>query len=102
MPDAAPTVGVPPFPEMPSASEGHGVYDAPPVPRSAPCVPPMPSVPPYAPPTPTTDGGTAHLFTSPGAAGLHKYPFCAPPLNQNTFGTRHKHRRVQQVPRQSR
>ncbi|WP_075735524.1 DUF2330 domain-containing protein [Streptomyces acidiscabies] len=102
VPDVAPTVDVPPFPEMPPASEGHGVYDAPPVPRSAPRVPPMPSVPPYAPPTPTTDGGTAHLFTSPGAAGLHKYPFCAPPLNQNTFGTRHKHRRVQQVPRQGR
>ncbi|WP_063786386.1 DUF2330 domain-containing protein [Streptomyces acidiscabies] len=102
VPDAAPTVGVPPFPEMPSAGEGHGVYDAPPVPRSAPRVPPMPSVPPYAPSTPTTDGGSTHLFTSPGAAGLHKYPFCAPPLNQNTFGTRHKHRRVQQVPRQGR
>ncbi|MFM9441750.1 DUF2330 domain-containing protein [Streptomyces acidiscabies] len=113
--------GVPPFPEMPpaggvppvaedvSAGGGHGVYDAPPVPRCAPRVPPMPSVPPYAPPAPTTDGGTAHLFVSPGdaprvgaSAGLHKYPFCAPPLNQNTFGTRHKHRRVQQVPRQGR
>ncbi|WP_159052175.1 hypothetical protein [Streptomyces niveiscabiei] len=112
MPDAAPTVGVPPFPEMPpaggvqsvaeagAAGAGRAVFDVPPVPRAAPRVPPMPSAAPYAAPTPPADGGTAHLFASPRA--LHKYPFCAPPLNQNTYGARHRHRRVQQVPGQGR
>ncbi|MFM9615899.1 DUF2330 domain-containing protein [Streptomyces sp. V2] len=106
------TVGVPPFPEMPpaggvqsvaeagAAGAGRAVFDVPPVPRAAPRVPPMPSAAPYAAPTPPADGGTAHLFASPRA--LHKYPFCAPPLNQNTYGARHRHRRVQQVPGQGR
>jgi len=100
MPEAPPTVGLP--------SDDYAAYDTP---RPAPAVPPMPSaapivppVPSYAPPTPVADdGGTAHLFLSPmDARRLHKYPFCAPPLNQNTYGSRQRHRRVSQVPRQGR
>ncbi|WP_416971912.1 DUF2330 domain-containing protein [Streptomyces sp. 4F14] len=109
MPRSAPDSGVPPMPGVAPAFP-----EVPPVPLVAPRVPPMPRVPPvpsHAPPgspSPTTDGGTAHLFGSPGdvprvsaSAGLHKYPFCAPPLNQGAFGSRQKHRRAQQVPRQS-
>ncbi|MET8975858.1 DUF2330 domain-containing protein [Streptomyces sp. NPDC004539] len=97
MPETAPTVGVPASPRVP------------PMPSTAPTVPPVPSYAPSAPAPAPDDGGTAHLFTSPVdvphaavPSGLHKYPFCAPPLNQNTFGTRQKHRRVSQVPRQGR
>jgi len=100
MPQVPPTVGVP------TAGDDHASYDTPPPP---PPVPPMPStapivppVPPYDPPAPAADDdGTARLFLPPmDARRLHKYPFCAPPLNQNTFGSRHRHRRVSQVSRQ--
>ncbi|MHC5906008.1 hypothetical protein ACVNF4_19195 [Streptomyces sp. S6] len=124
MPEAAPTVGipfvaegdfsVPPMPEappsigVPGAGDDHAFYDAP---RPTPPVPPMPSaapivppVPPYAPPAPAAaDDGTTPLFMSPmDSRRLHKYPFCAPPLNQNTYGSRQRHRRVSPAPRQGR